>query len=63
MICGLHNHPLGETTIGHSYAGRLKDDEQKIVEHLTKSGAKPEEVLTMLKQKNTIMIIVMWIHL
>lgn len=52
VTCGLHNHPLGETTSGHSYAGRLKDDEQKIVEDLIKSGVKPKEVLTTLKQRN-----------
>ena len=52
VICGLHNHPLGEIKIGHSYVGRLKDDEQKIVEQLTKSDVKAKEILTTLKQRN-----------
>ena len=36
VICGLHNHPLSDTIIGHSYKGRLKDGEQKSVEDLIK---------------------------
>ena len=52
MICGLHNHPLTDTIIDHSYDDRLKDEEQKIVEDLIKSRVNPKEVLTTLKQRN-----------
>jgi len=37
VICGLHNHELGETLISHPYAGKLLPDEHALVVDMTKS--------------------------
>ena len=48
MLCGIHNHDLA----GHLLAGRLKVEEKKRVMDMTKSLAKPRNILTDLKEKN-----------
>ena len=40
VICGLHNHDLAETLVGHLYAGRLKPVEHALVIDMTKSLVK-----------------------
>lgn len=50
--CGFHNHPLNRHPEGHSYCGKLTPDEEAIVMELSKSGLKPKEVLTALKERN-----------
>ena len=48
MLCGIHNHDLA----GHLLAGRLKVEEKQRVIDMTKSLAKPRNILTDLKEKN-----------
>ncbi|XP_006577644.1 uncharacterized protein [Glycine max] len=36
LICGIHNHELAKTLVGHPYAGRLTDDEKNIIVDMTK---------------------------
>ncbi|XP_028188235.1 uncharacterized protein LOC114374760 [Glycine soja] len=36
LICGIHNHELAKTLVGHPYAGRLTDDEKNIIADMTK---------------------------
>ncbi|KAH1239076.1 Protein FAR1-RELATED SEQUENCE 6 [Glycine max] len=38
LICGIHNHELATTLVGHPYAGRLTDDEKNIIANMTKSN-------------------------
>lgn len=50
--CGLHNHDLLNLE-AHSYAGRLDEDEQKIVHEMYASGVKPRKILAALKERNS----------
>ena len=52
VICGLHNHELAETLVGHPYTGRLRLDEHALVVDMTKSQVKPKNILLTLKKKN-----------
>ncbi|KAH1225852.1 Protein FAR1-RELATED SEQUENCE 6 [Glycine max] len=37
LICGIHNHELAKSLVGHPYAGRLTKDEKKIIADMTNS--------------------------
>ncbi|KAI3947452.1 hypothetical protein MKW98_011442 [Papaver atlanticum] len=50
--CGEHNHALESTVVGHSFAGRLKNDEKQLLKDMIRSGIKPKEVLTTLKKRS-----------
>jgi len=52
VICGLHNHELANTLVGHPYAGRLRPDEHALVVDITKSRVKPKNILLTLKENN-----------
>ena len=52
VICGLHNHDLVETLVGHPYAGRLKPDEYALVVDMTKILVKSSNILLTLKENN-----------
>ncbi|KAH1265882.1 Protein FAR1-RELATED SEQUENCE 5 [Glycine max] len=53
LICGIHNHELVKTLVGHPYAGRLTDDEKNIIADMTKSNVKPRNILLTLKEHNS----------
>lgn len=48
--CGMHNHSLGATLVGHSYAGRLKPKEFEVVKNMTAGGSAPRNILATLKE-------------
>ncbi|KAI3912373.1 hypothetical protein MKX01_038435 [Papaver californicum] len=50
--CGEHNHALESIPVGHSFAGRLRDDEKQLLKDMIRSGIKPKEVLTTLKKRS-----------
>ncbi|KAH1242028.1 Tubby-like F-box protein 8 [Glycine max] len=52
LICGIHNHELAKSLVGHPYAGRLTKDKNKIIADMTKSMVKPKNILLMLKEHN-----------
>ncbi len=52
MLCGVHNHEMVPKLSGHLLAGRLKAEEKQRVIDMTKSLAKPRNILTDLKDKN-----------
>ncbi|KAL5159790.1 hypothetical protein HKD37_15G044049 [Glycine soja] len=52
LICGIHNHELAKSLVGHPHAGRLTKDEKKIIADMTKSMVKPKNILLMLKEHN-----------
>ncbi|KAH1198354.1 Protein FAR1-RELATED SEQUENCE 5 [Glycine max] len=52
LICGIHNHELTKSLVGHPYAGRLSKDEKKIIADMTKSMVKPKNILLTLKEHN-----------
>ncbi|KAH1246665.1 hypothetical protein GmHk_06G016698 [Glycine max] len=51
LICGIHNHELAKSLVGHPYTGRLTKDEKNIIADMTKS-MKPRNILLMLKEHN-----------
>ena len=52
LICGIHNHELAKSLVGHPYAGRLTKVEKNIIEDMTKSMVKPRNILLTLKEHN-----------
>ncbi|KAH1203061.1 hypothetical protein GmHk_17G049385 [Glycine max] len=52
LICGIHNHELAKSLVGHPYAGQLTKDEKKIIANMTKSMVKPKNILLTLKEHN-----------
>ncbi|KAH1233275.1 Protein FAR1-RELATED SEQUENCE 5 [Glycine max] len=52
LICGIHNHELAKSLVGHPYAGRLIKEEKKIIADMTKSMVKPKNILLTLKEHN-----------
>jgi len=50
-LCGIHNHDLAPKLSGHLLAGQLKAEEKQRVIDMTKSLAKPRNILTDLKEK------------
>ncbi|KAH1229382.1 PKS-NRPS hybrid synthetase [Glycine max] len=53
LICGIHNHELAKTLVGHPNAGRLTNDEKNIIADMTKSNVKPRNILLTLKEHNS----------
>ncbi|KAH1233267.1 Protein FAR1-RELATED SEQUENCE 5 [Glycine max] len=52
LICGIHNHELAKSLVGHPYAERLTKDVKKIIVDMTKSMVKPKNILLTLKEYN-----------
>ena len=52
LICGVHNHEMTKSLVGHPYAGRLTKDEKIVVVDMTKSMLKPRNILLTLKEHN-----------
>ncbi|KAH1197209.1 Protein FAR1-RELATED SEQUENCE 5 [Glycine max] len=52
LICGIHNHELAKSLVGHPHAGQLTKDEKKIIADMTKSMLKPKNILLTLKEHN-----------
>jgi len=51
ILNGVHNHAMKSALEGHILAGRLKEDDKKIVHDLTKSKVHPRNILLNLKSK------------
>ncbi|KAL5158377.1 hypothetical protein HKD37_15G042874 [Glycine soja] len=52
LICGIHNHELAKSLVGHPYVGQLTKDEKNITVDMTKSMVKPRNILQTLKEHN-----------
>ncbi|KAL5147413.1 putative protein FAR1-RELATED SEQUENCE 10 [Glycine soja] len=52
LICGIHNHELVKSLVGHPYTRRLTKEEKKIIADMTKSMVKPKNILLTLKEHN-----------
>ncbi|KAL5128679.1 PKS-NRPS hybrid synthetase [Glycine soja] len=50
LICGIHNHEMAKSLVGHPYASRLTKDEKNVVVDMTKSTVKPRNILLTLKE-------------
>jgi len=52
LICGVHNHKMAKSFVGHSYTGRLTKDEKIVVADMMKFMVKPRNILLTLKEHN-----------
>ncbi|KAH1243441.1 hypothetical protein GmHk_07G020520 [Glycine max] len=52
LICGVHNHELAKSLVGHPYAGRLTKAKKTLITDMTKSMVKPRNILLTLKEHN-----------
>ncbi|KAL5187395.1 PKS-NRPS hybrid synthetase [Glycine soja] len=52
LICGVHNHEIAKSLVGHPYAGRLTKAEKIVVAEMTKSMVKSRNILLTLKEHN-----------
>jgi len=59
VICGIHNHLTSEHLEGHCFAGRLSEEEGRLIVDISKSLIRPRDILHTLKQRNKLNIIIM----
>ncbi|KAH1228959.1 Protein FAR1-RELATED SEQUENCE 5 [Glycine max] len=52
LICGVHNHELVKSLVGHPYVGRLTKAEKTLIADMMKSMVKPRNILLTLKEHN-----------
>ncbi|KAH1250091.1 hypothetical protein GmHk_05G013320 [Glycine max] len=52
LICGVHNHELDKSLVGHPYVGQLTKAEKTLIADMTKSMVKPRNILLTLKEHN-----------
>jgi len=52
VICGVHNHLVSEYLKGHSFVGRLSEEEERLVVDMSKRLIRLKDILHTLKQKN-----------
>ncbi|KAH1249793.1 hypothetical protein GmHk_05G013080 [Glycine max] len=52
LICGIHNHELAKSLVGHPYVERLTKAEKTLIADMTKSMVKPRNILLTLKEHN-----------
>ncbi|KAH1221858.1 Protein FAR1-RELATED SEQUENCE 5 [Glycine max] len=52
LICGIHNHELAKSLVGHPYAGRLTKAEKTLIADIMKPMVKPRNILLTLKEHN-----------
>jgi len=49
VVCDIHNHYQTENLEGHSFTGRLSEEEEKLVVDLSKTLVRPKDILNTLK--------------
>ncbi len=54
VVCGVHNHPAAENLEGHSYAGRLSEQETELLVDMSKSLVRPKDILSTLKERDAL---------
>ncbi|KAJ4715736.1 FAR1-related sequence [Melia azedarach] len=52
VVCGVHNHPITKPIGGRSYAGRLSKKETLLLIDMSKSKARPRDILVTLKDRD-----------
>ena len=52
LICGISNHEMTKSFVGHPYAGRMTKDEKIVVADMTKSMVKTKIIILTLKEHN-----------
>ncbi|KAK9290997.1 hypothetical protein L1049_009180 [Liquidambar formosana] len=54
VFCGVHNHPAAKHLEGHSFVGRLSQEETSLLVDLSKTMVRPKEILSTLKQNDVL---------
>jgi len=52
LICGIHNHELAKSLVGHPYVKQLTKAEKTLIADMMKSMVKPRNILLTLKEHN-----------
>ncbi|CAL8999852.1 unnamed protein product, partial [Prunus brigantina] len=52
VVCGIHNHPISEYLQGHSFVGRLTEEENALLVDMSKSLVKPRDILVTIKDRD-----------
>ncbi|KAJ4715739.1 MYB transcription factor [Melia azedarach] len=52
VVCGVHNHLVGDPFEGRSYAGRLSMEESSLLKDMSKHKVCPKDILVTLKNKD-----------
>lgn len=52
VLCGFHNHEVGEILVSHSFAARLTPEEKSLVCDLTRNMETPKTILQAIKDRN-----------
>ncbi|XP_022146566.1 2-succinylbenzoate--CoA ligase, chloroplastic/peroxisomal isoform X2 [Momordica charantia] len=52
VVCGVHNHLAIKNMEGHSFAGRLSQEENEILMNLSRSSVRPKDILNTLKSRD-----------
>ncbi|CAL8082765.1 unnamed protein product [Prunus armeniaca] len=52
VVCGVHNHPISEYLQGHSFVGRLTEEENAFLVDMSKSLVKPRDILVTIKDRD-----------
>lgn len=52
VVCGMHNHSAGDHLEGHSFVGRISEDEYSLLKRMTKSNVQPKDSLVTMKQRD-----------
>ncbi|XP_022977906.1 2-succinylbenzoate--CoA ligase, chloroplastic/peroxisomal isoform X1 [Cucurbita maxima] len=52
VVCGVHNHVANKNMEGHSFAGRLSQEENEILMNLSNSSVRPKDILSTLKSRD-----------
>lgn len=53
VVCGVHNHPLKETIVGHPLAGRLSRNEKTLLVDMTKKMVRLKDILLTMKEHDS----------
>ncbi|CAL5350393.1 unnamed protein product [Camellia sinensis] len=59
VACGMHNHAPAKHFEGHSFVGRLSEDEISLLVDMSKSMVRPKEILVTLKRKDALNVTTM----
>ncbi|XP_028100083.1 uncharacterized protein LOC114299515 [Camellia sinensis] len=59
VACGMHNHAPTKHFEGHSFAGRLSEEETSLLVDMSKSMVTPKEILVTLKRKDALNVTTM----
>ena len=52
VVYGVHNHFTANHLEGHSFAGRLFEKEYSLLKDMSKSNARPKDILVTMKQRD-----------